>query len=129
MDIVGYIGYGVLIFLAVTWTIGVRRTLDAAVPTISGALFFVVTTVILGVSEMSKLHSLWMIPSGFALTFLLSFSRVYAPPIFGLFRLLASGFASLVRVGIPAERIKAAQDAGLRAAAEEWAAQRENKEK
>jgi hypothetical protein len=30
-------------------------------------------------------------------------------------------FAAVVRVGIPAERIRAARDAGLRASVEEWA--------
>lgn len=129
MDILGYIGFAVLIFLAVTWTIGVRVKLDAGVHTIAGALFFLVAAIILGVSGANKLHSLWIIPSGFILALLLSLLAVHVRPVFGLFRLLASAFAGIVRVGIPAEKIKAAQDAGLRATIDEWASEMEKKEK
>jgi len=129
MDILGYIGFAVLIFLAVTWTIGVRAKLDAGAHTIIGALFFLVAAIVLGVSGANKLHSLWVIPSGFILALLLSLLVVHVPPVFSLFRLLASAFASIVRVGIPAEKVKAAQDAGLRATMDEWASQMEKKEK
>jgi len=129
MDILGYIGFAVLILLAVTWTIGVRVKLDVGVHTIVGALFFLVAAIILGVSGVNKLHSLWIIPSGFILALLLSLLAVHVPPVFSLVRLLASAFASIVRVGIPAEKIKAIQDAGLRATIDEWASQMEKKEK
>ena len=129
MDILGYIGFAVLIFLAVTWTIGVRAKLDAGVHTIIGALFFLVAAIVLGVSGANKLHSLWVIPSGFILALLLSLLAAHVPPVFSLFRLLASAFASIVRVGIPTEKVKAAQDAGLRATMDEWASQMEKKEK
>lgn len=129
MEILGYIGFAVLIFLAVTWTIGVRIKLDAGVQTIIGALFFLVAAVILAVSGANKLHSLWIIPSGFILALLLSLLAVHVPPIFSLFRFLASVFAGIVRVGIPAEKIRAAQDVGLRATIDEWASKMEQKEK
>jgi hypothetical protein len=129
VDIFGYIGFIVLIFLAITWTVGVRVKLDAGVHTIIGALFFLVAAIVLGVSGANKLHSLWIIPAGFILTAYLSLLAVYVPPVFSLFRLLASVFAAIVRVGIPAEKIKAAQDEGLKVTIDKWASQMEKKKK
>jgi hypothetical protein len=129
MDILGYIGFAVLIFLAVTWTIGVRVKFDAGIPTIAGALFFLAAAIFLGVSGANKLHSLWVVPVGFIFTVLLSLLAVHVPPALSLFKLLASAYASIVRVGIPAAKIKAARDAGLKATIDEWASQMEKKEK
>lgn len=124
MEILGYIAFAVLIFLAITWTIGVRTQLDAGTHTIVGALFFLVSVLILFISGASKVHALWLVPVGFVVPFAIVFfgniSRVFLVP----FRLLAGVFASVVRIGIPAERIRAAQEAGLRATGEEWSRQR-----
>lgn len=120
MDILGDVGFAALIFLAVTWTIGVRVQLGTGVPAIVGALFFLVAAMILAVSDANKLHSFWIIPSGFVLSILLGYLAVDKPAIFALFRLLASAFAAIVRVGIPVEKIKAAQAADSRAALERW---------
>src|SRR3989344_700306 len=121
MEIFGYVGYAALLLLAVTWTIGVRAKLDAGANTILGALFFVAGAVWLSTSNADKLHSLWLIPAGFIFAVVTAFLAVRTPPLFALLRLIASLFAAVVRVGIPAERIRAAQDAGLRASVEEWA--------
>lgn len=121
MEILGYTGFAVLIFLAVTWTIGVRVKLDAGVHTILGALFFLTATVILTVSGANKLHALWLIPSGFILPLLVSLLALRVPLVFGIFRFVGSVFAGIVRVGISPEKIKAAQEAGLRASIEEFA--------
>lgn len=126
MEILAYIGFAVLISLAVTWTIGVRVQLGAGVHTIVGALFFLVSAIVLGVSGANKLHSFWIVPSGFVLAMFLSFLAVHVPAVFGLFRLLASAFAALVRVGIPKERIKAAQEADVSATIERLKRSRED---
>lgn len=124
MEILGYIAFAVLIFLAVTWTIGVRTQLDAGTHTIVGALFFLVSVLVLSISGASKVHALWLVPVGFvvpfAVVFLGSISRVLLLP----FRLVAGVFANIVRIGIPAERIRAAQEAGLRDTVEEWSKER-----
>ena len=124
MDILGYIGFAVLIFLAVTWTFGVRTQLDAGTGTVIGALFFLVSALVLAISGASKIHSLWIVPAGFIIPLIVVFigniSRLLLLP----FRLVAGAFASIVRIGIPAERIRAAQEAGLRATVEEWSKQR-----
>lgn len=126
MEILGYIGYAALLALAVTWSIGVRVKLDAGVNTILGALFFVVGAVWLSTSDADKLHSVWLIPVGFIFAVVTAYLPIYAPPLFAPFRRIASLFAAVVRLGIPAQRIRAAQEAGLRASVEEWASRREN---
>lgn len=121
MEIVGYIGLLVLVFLAVTWTIGVRVKLDARTHTIIGAIFFLVAALVLLFSDVNKFHSLWLIPAGFVLPIVLAMVGGAIPVLLLPFRLVAGLFASIVRIGIPAERIRAAQEAGLRATVEEWA--------
>ena len=119
MNILGYIGFAVLIFLATTWTIGVRVKLEASVFTILGALFFVSSAVFVGVSGVNKLHSWWIVPAGFI--FMLFLARVSAilkfrvPIIFHSIRLIASVFANIIRIGVPEEKIKAAQEADAKA--------------
>ncbi len=116
MEILGYIGFAALLLLAVTWTIGVRVRLGAGIGVILGALFFVVAAIVLGVSGANKLHSLWIVPTGFLLSvYIQGLLPVHAPAVFQVFRYLGSAFANIVRVGIPAERIKAALDADRKA--------------
>jgi hypothetical protein len=56
MEILGYIGFAVLIFLAATWTIGVRTQFDAGTGTVIGAILFVASALVLTISDVSKLH-------------------------------------------------------------------------
>jgi hypothetical protein len=65
MQIIGYISYGLLIFLAFVWTFGVRVNLGAGVHSVLGALFFMASAIVLGVFGLPKIHSLWLLPSGF----------------------------------------------------------------
>jgi len=127
METLAYIGYWALIALAAIWTIGVRVKLDAGVPTILGALFFLAGAIAIGISGADRLHSLWIIAAGFAFTILMTYVGAYLPLLFAPFRLLASMFARVVRIGIPADRIKAAQEAGLRASIDEWASRTEGR--
>jgi len=110
MVILGYVGYAILIFFALTWTLGVRLKLGTGTPTIIGAVFFVASAVVLGVAGANKLHSWWLVPAGILSTFVVTMllaARV--PVITGLVRFVASTFALIVRVGIPAQRIRQAQ--------------------
>ena len=127
MEILGYIGYAALMALAAIWTFGVRVKLDAGANTILGALFFVVGALWVGTSGADKLHSLWLIPAGFIFAVVMAYVAAHTPLLFAPFRLIASLFAAVVRVGIPADRIRAAQEAGLKATVEEWASRREDK--
>jgi len=128
MDILGSIGYWLLVVLAAIWTIGVRTKLDAGVHTILGALFLLVGAVVLSVSGADKVHSLWIVPGGIAFAILMAYVGAHSPALFAPFRILASAFAALVRIGIPARQIRAAQEAGLKASIDEWARSQEKRE-
>jgi hypothetical protein len=111
LQILGYVGFAVLIFLAVTWTIQIRIELGAGVPVMAGTLFFLVAALVLIYSGANKLHSLWIIPAGFALTRFTAYSTIPMRPIFNVIRFFASCFAMIVRIGIPSQRIDAALNA------------------
>ena len=112
MQIVGYVGYVILIFFAITWTLGVRVKLGAGLFTIMGALFYMVAAILLGVLGINKLHSWWLLPSGFIFVRLCTFilaTRV--PLLYNLVKILGSVYAGIIRIGIPSNKIKAAQHA------------------
>jgi len=127
MEIIGYIGFLILVFFAVMWTIGIRLKLDLGVPTIIGALFFMISVIVLGLGGYNKLHSYWLIVVGFALVPLLGFIGGYFRPIFEIFRLISSIYSGIIRIGIPKEKIKAAQDLDLKQQIEEFSSKMEKK--
>jgi hypothetical protein len=126
VQILGYVAYVVLCFLAVTWTIGVRVKLDAAAPVILGALFFVGSAIILATLGIDKLHALWLIVVGFAVSVLIAPVLLNVPLISLPIRILATFFAGIVRVGIPSNKIRAAQEAAMRAAIDDLLNTKEN---
>jgi len=109
MDILGSIGYWLLVALAVIWTAGVRTRLEAGEHTILGALFLLIGAIALGVSGADKIHSLWIAPAGLVFAILMAYVAAHSPLLFAPFRVLASLFAKLVRLGIPVHKIHAAQ--------------------
>jgi ankyrin repeat protein len=126
MNILGYIGYAILIFEAIAGIIYVRRR-ASGVPVIIVTVFFVTSSIILGVFGINKLHAWWLILTGFVLNFVILKvpAPVYAVPIKDLkgilyewakvsffspwVILIASVFAHIVRIGIPLEKIQDAQ--------------------
>ena len=112
MQILGYIGYAILIFFALTWTLGVRVKLEVGLHTIMGALFYVVAAILLGVLGINKLHSWWLLLSGFIFVVVCTFI-LYAriPLLYSLVKILGSIYAGIIRTGIPSEKIKSAQHA------------------
>jgi len=110
MQILGYVGYAILIFFAVTWTLAVRVKLGAGLFTIMGALFYMVTSILLGVFGINKLHSWWLLPSGFIFVMLCTFILAHRVPLlYSLVKILGSVYAVIVRIGIPMEKIRNAQ--------------------
>ena len=110
MSYLGYAGYLILVILALTWTFGVRVKLAVGIPVIMSAMFFVISSIVLAVAPLSKLHSLWLIPVGYIFNFIVLGIMIARIPILVPFlRFLASCFAGLVRLGIPAEQIRKAQ--------------------
>jgi len=110
MQILGYIGYAILIFFALTWTLGVRVKLAAGLPTIMGALFYVVVAIIVEVFGINKLHSWWLLPLGIIFTMLCVFILANEIPLlYSLVKIVGSFYAGIIRIGIPADKIKASQ--------------------
>lgn len=99
MEVLGYIGHIALVFLAATWTLGVRVHVDAGVHTICGAFFFLVSAIILPLLGVNWVHAIWLVPAGFAFSLLLPLLAVYPRPLFRPFQVLAGLFATIVRVG------------------------------
>lgn len=126
MNIVGYVGYASLIVLAAIWILGVRLKRDLGIHTVLGALFFVAGATWLTATDTNNLHSLWIIPAGFVFTIVSSVLAAHVPSLFLPLRFLARMFASIIRVGIPSHRIRAAQAADLKASMERWASKRRN---
>jgi len=120
MELLGNTGFIVLLLLAGTWVVGVRTKLDAGTTVIIGALYFLTATLVLAFSDISKLNSLWLVPSGFAFLLLVSLLSAYLPVLAFPFRILASLFASIVRIGIPAHKIQAARLEGHRKTVERY---------
>ena len=110
MEILGYVGYAILIFFAVTWALGIRVKLGVGLFTIMGALFYMVAAILLGVLGINKLHSWWILPSGFICVMICTFILfVRIPLLYSLVKILGSVYAGIIQVGIPSEKIKAAQ--------------------
>ncbi len=110
MQIIGYISYGVLIFFAIAWTRGVRTELGLGIPTILGAWFYVIAAIALYILEIPKIHSLWLLPSGFAFVMLCNFIiSAKISLLSGILKMVGSLYASIIRIGISKEQIELAQ--------------------
>lgn len=109
MEIVGYIGYGVLVILAIVWTVGVRTQLGAGTHTILGTLYFVVGAVIIPAFGINMLHALWVIPVGFLFMIIVANLVVRTRGVSYLFRRIAGIYSDVVRIGISRQRIEAAK--------------------
>ena len=95
--------------------------LDAILPSVLGALFFMASAIVLGVLEISKIHSLWLIPSGFVFAMISVFifsSRI--PVLNSALKILGSVYAGIVRIGISQEKIRAAQESDNMETIQNW---------
>jgi len=114
MDIVGYIGYAVLVFFAVTWLYGVRTQLGAGAFTILGALYFLLSAIVIPVFNINMLHTLWVIPGGFLFVYIVTMILIHVPIWSFLLRSVAGIFSGIVRLGIPRERIEKEKATSIR---------------
>jgi len=122
LTIVGYLGYFVLLFLAITWGIGVRKQLDASIWTIFGAFLFFISAVILSFSKINLLHSFWIIAVVYIITLIIPFIYAYNIPILKSFiTIFASLYANLIRIGIDKKIIRQSAENSTRAFVKEWA--------
>lgn len=98
MEVLGYVAYGVLVVLALTWSLGVRMKPDLGVHTIAGALSFAVSAILLPLSGANLLHAIWLIALGFAVPVAVMLVFLI-PALYKPIRLVASMYAILLRIG------------------------------
>ena len=107
MHILGLIAYAVLLILAVSWAWGLRaqpsiNNLGTAV----SAMLLGIFAVVVPVTHINRLHSLWMIPVGmFSGTILMIGMRSPLFLVFLLLRPFAQLYLRILRLGIPRERL------------------------
>ena len=95
--------------------------LGLEIPTILGALFFIISAIVLGMFEIPKIHSLWLLLSGFVFVMLCTFIlSAKVPLLSGTLKMVGSLYASIIRIGIPKEKIKLAQHMDNMEAVRNW---------
>lgn len=128
MQIIGIIGYVILIFIALTWAVGVRTRLETSREVIFVAFLFMVFAICIPVLGIELIYS-WLFIiiaylSSFAIMAILSNDIPFLLSIINPFVLL---YAGLIRLGIPAERIQQAKKEHAKQAIENYWSK--NKEK
>jgi hypothetical protein len=77
-----------------------------------GALFYMVAAIFLGVLGINKMHSWWLLPSWFIFVVVCTFILyAHIPLLYSIVKILGSIYARIIRIGIPSEKITAAQHA------------------
>jgi len=115
MEIIGYVAYASLVILAIAWTMGVRTDLGAEARVILRAVYFVSGAIIIGAFDVNLAHALWVAPFGCVFSMIIAPFLVTTPVVSIPFLVIASGFARIVRVGVPRHKIHEAQLASMRA--------------
>jgi len=127
MDILGYIAYIILIFLAFTWALGVRLKLGTGLHTIIGSLFFTLSVVIIPAIKVSFLHAIWLIPVGYLSSLIIAYIlprfKVLSRPLV----LIGSIYAGVLRLGIDKDKIRQAQRKVTFEAVESWSEKQKRK--
>ncbi len=128
-DLLGWLGFAVLCFYAITWTWGIRVKLDAGIPFVSATTFFVISALLVGFGYIGRIHSWWLVPAGFIWNFLALYAVLTRIPLlFEIVVLPAALYSRLVRIGIPPQEIRASQKAAIERAIDH-VMQREEREK
>jgi hypothetical protein len=99
LTFIGYIGYIILIYFAVTWAIGLRTKYDACYWTIFGSLLFTVAATFLPLLKINFLHTLWIVPSIFLTVLTIPYIFIHNIPFIKHFiKKAASIYASIIRI-------------------------------
>jgi hypothetical protein len=105
METLGYISYGILCLISLYYILGIRLKSDANIFTIFSSLFLTTFAILIPILGMSYLNSLWVIPAGIILTFLLAQFFISLGAIGNLIKILTSLYASILRIGILSKEI------------------------
>jgi len=120
IQIVGYILYAILIFITITWAYGVRVK-PLVYPTVLSSLYFLITAIVFSLTEISKIHLLWVMPLVYLGAFL-NITLMQIPIISTLLKIICDIYASILRIGIDKAKIERKKIIDTRSFIEEWAA-------
>jgi len=128
LQILGYILYGILIFITFVWMLGVRKKLGILCPTIMGSLYFLILTIIFTLGDINYLHLAWVIPLVYVFILFNDFFFVVRIPIINeVFRFICQLYSGIIRIGINQERIRKAQELSYKRSIDDWAKKNQNK--
>lgn len=117
MTIIGYIGYAILCWFAVSFVITLRKNIGAGRLQILNTLIIVVGAIVIPLAGFDKLHSFWILIAGFGggfvFTVIARFPRLLRIPCYPLF-LITDIVGAIIWFGIPFEKIAAARDASMK---------------
>ena len=127
MEILGWAGYVLLVFLAIMWAVGVRLKLGAGIPVIITSLFFSLSALIIPIGGISLIHSLWVIPLGYLVCLVVGYIIPKSRFLAKFFIFIGSIYAIIIRIGIDENKIRQALTKDAFDSVENWAKKRESK--
>ena len=100
MEIIGFVAYIVLGFIAVVWMIGIRMK-PVVYPTVNMGLYFLVLFLIFTLGDFNKVWLLLWIPLGYLLVFIIPAIFVNKTPIlYPVLRITGDLYGGILRIGI-----------------------------
>ncbi len=126
MGILGWVGYVLLVYLAIMWAAGVRLKLGVGVPAIITSLFFSSSALIILISGKPLIHSLWIIPLGYLVPFVVAWIFPKYSFLAKVLIFFGSIYAGIIRIGIDKNKIRQAQMKDAMDAVESLAKKRES---
>lgn len=121
-QILGYILYFILLFITVTWMLGVRFKADVVYPTVLGSIYFLILTVIVPLVGVNFLNLLWLIPIVYFMTLGNIYLWAYKIPIVTtILSIICDLYTAILRIGMDPAEIKRRREFLDKQFIDEWA--------
>ncbi len=121
LTIIGSTGLLLLIFMVITWNLGVRMKLDCGFGVINSAIFFLFSLISIFLFNVNHLYSWLFILGGFIVSTISYYIYSLGIPIISsLIKFIPSLWATLLRIGISKEKIKNVQQQSNASLIKEW---------
>ena len=108
MEIIEFVLYGIAIFMAITWMVGIRtytkRGTRPAMSTVNTTVLFIASLITIPILEVSALHFLWIYPVAIFIGMLST-----SPP-FSILSILGNILFKIVCLGLNYEEINKAEE-------------------
>ncbi len=125
IQIIGYILYGILLFITVGWIYGVRVK-PIIYPTILTSIYFLITLLIFSFSDTNKIHLIWVVPIIFISGFF-NVRLLFIPIISVTLKIICDVYTEIIRIGIDKDKMYQTQIKNTRELVEDWAERQKNK--